>query len=299
MFDGSICRRSLFVVQCTVLCVASALLLGSPAPAQDSSKPPKRVLLLYSFDNDEGLYTGFDHVLRSELRLGLQERVEFYTEYLDLVRFPSKDHSANLVKMLKLEFSEQKPDLIIPVSYSAMKFLLEDGKELFPATPAVALFNSRRLEDVQGRIRAGTAGRDITGVASADEPARTLDLALHLQPDTERVVVVVGCSPVEKFWVEQLKQDFLPYREKVQVEFLNGLTMNDILGRVAALPPRSVVVNTFFFEDAIGQFFLEDEALDMVANATDAPVYAIYATDIGHWSITPMCRTSLAWSVAG
>jgi len=66
------------------------------------------------------------------------------------------------------------------VSYSAMKFLLEDGKELFPGTPAVALFNSRRLDEVQKHIGASTGGRDITGVASVDEPSRTLDLALRL-----------------------------------------------------------------------------------------------------------------------
>jgi PAS domain S-box-containing protein len=228
------------------------------------------------------MYTGFDHTLRAELRSGVRDRVEFYTEYLDLVRFPSASHTANLVKLLKLEFSEQKPDLIVPVSYSAMRFLLEEGKDLFPGVPAVALFNARRLDEVKRRIAAGTAGRDITGVASTDEPARTLDLALKLQPDTQRVEVVVGCSPVEKFWVEQLKQDFQPYRQRVEVDFLTGLTMNDVLRRVAELPPHSVVLNTFFFEDARGQFFLEEEALDMVAGAAHAPVYAIYSNDIGH-----------------
>ena len=42
------------------------------------------------------------------------------------------------------------------------------------------------------------------------------------------------------------------------------------------------MLNTFFFEDARGQFFLEEEALDLVAGAAHAPVYAIYSNDIGH-----------------
>jgi two-component system cell cycle sensor histidine kinase/response regulator CckA len=283
MFDSPLCRRSLLAARWVALCAAAIVSLGSvPTPAQNSGSPPKRILLLYSFDNDEGMYAGFDHVLRAELRSGLRDRVEFYTEYLDLVRFPGTDHATNLVKSLKLEFSEQKPDLIIPVSYAAMRFLLEQGKELFPRTPAVALFNSRRLEEVKHRISTGTAGREITGVASTDEPSRTLELALRLQPDTQRVAVVVGCSPVEKYWVEQLQEDFLPYRQTVEIDFLTGLTINDVLKRVSALPPHSVVLNTFFFEDARGQFFLEDEALDLVAGAARVPVYAIYSTDIGH-----------------
>src|SRR5258708_30156282 len=228
------------------------------------------------------MYRGLDHGLRSELRLGAHDGVEFYTEYLDLVRFPRQAHATNLVKMLKLEFAEQKPDLIVPVSYSALRFLLEEGKELFPGTPAVALFNARRLDEVQRRIATGTAGRDLTGVASTDEPTRTLDLVLRLQPDTQRVAVVVGCSPVEKFWVDQLKQDFQPYRQRVEVDFLTGQTMSDVLRRVAELPPHSVVLNTFFFEDARGQFFLEEEALDLVAVAAYSPLYAIYSNDIAH-----------------
>jgi PAS domain S-box-containing protein len=282
MFDSPLCRRRILSAR-WFLCAALVVLLGSvQIHSQDSGNPPKRVLLLYSFDNEEGMYTEFDHVLRSELRSRVRDRVEFFTEYLDLVRFPSAEHAANLVKLLKLEFSKQKPDLIVPVSYSALQFLLGEGKELFPATPVVALFNTRRLNELKKHVATGTAGRDISGVASTDEPARTLDLALRLQPDTQRVAVLVGCSPVEKYWVDQLRQDFLPYRQRIEVDYLTGLTMKDILTRVAELPPHSIVLNTFFFEDARGQFFLEEEALDLVAGAAHVPVYAIYSNDIGH-----------------
>jgi two-component system, cell cycle sensor histidine kinase and response regulator CckA len=276
-------RRRISSTRFAVLCAVSvALMVCSFGRAQDSGNPPKRVLLLYSFDNEEGMYTGFDHVLRAELRSGVRDRVEFYTEYLDLVRFPGSAHASNVAKLLQLEFSEQKPDLIVPVSYSAVQFLLSEGKELFPGTPIVALFNARRLGELKGRIASGTAGREITGVASTDEPTRTLDLALALQPDTQRITVVVGCSQLEKYWVDQLKHDFLPYRQRVQVDYLTGLTMQEVLARVAELPPHSVLLNTFFFEDARGQFFLEEEALDQVAGAAHVPVYAIYSNDIGH-----------------
>lgn len=272
-------RGSLFVA---VLWVASAHLPASVVPSENSGHPPKRVLILYSFDNEEGLYTGFDHVLRSELRSGVRDRVEFYTEYLDLVRFPSRSHATNLVKLLQLEFSEQQPDLIVPVSYAAMKFLLEDGKGLFPGTPMVALFNVRRLDELRRLIATGTTGRSITGVASTDEPAQTLDLALRLQPDTQRAVVVVGSSPVENFWLEQLKQDFAAYRQRLEVTYVTGLSMDDLLQQVAKLPPHTIILNTFFFEDATGQFFLPEEALDLITRAAPVPVYGIYSSYIGH-----------------
>ncbi|MGO9088564.1 MAG: ABC transporter substrate binding protein, partial [Candidatus Sulfotelmatobacter sp.] len=250
--------------------------------ARDAGNPPKRVLILYSFDNEEGLYAGFDHVLRSQLRSGVRDRVEFYTEYLDLVRFPALSHATNLVKLLKLEFSEQKPDLIVPVSYAAVQFLLGEGKELFPGTPMVVLFNIKRLDELRLQIATGMAGRGITGVASTDEPARTLELALQLQPDTRRVVVAIGSSAVENFWLEQLKQDFSAYRQRVEVTYLTGLSMDELLQQVAKLPPHTIILSTFFFEDARGQFFLPEEALDLITRAAPVPVYGIYTSYIGH-----------------
>jgi PAS domain S-box-containing protein len=283
MFGAHLSRRSTVSAPLAVLCAAFVALWASGSVwAQDSGNPPKRVLLLYSFDTEEGIYTGFDQSLRSELRSGVRDRVEFYTEHLDLVRFPAPARTANLVKLLKLKYSEQKPDLIVPVSYSALQFLLVDGKELFPGAPVVTLFNVRRLDELKLRIATGTTGRSITGVASTDEPARTLDLVLQLQPDTRQVVVVGGSSSVDKYWIDQLKHDLSPYRQTVELTYLTGLTMNELLTRVAGLPPHTVILSTYFFEDASGQFFLQEEALDLITRAADVPVYAIYSSYIGH-----------------
>jgi PAS domain S-box-containing protein len=273
--SGALARLAVLCV--TVLLPVSSLVLS----AEETSNPPKRVLILYSFDNEEGIYSGFDHVLRSELRMHARDRVEFYTEYLDLVRFPATAHAKDLVKLLKLKYSEQKPDLIVPVSYSAVQFLVGEGKDLFPGTPVVALFNTRRLDDLRARI-AAAPGLKITGVGSTDEPARTLALALRLQPDTKGVAVVVGNSPLEKYWLDQLKQDFSPYSGTVEITYLTGMSVAEVLKRVAALPPHTVILCTFFFQDANGQFLLQEEAVDLLTREAHVPVYAIYSNHIGH-----------------
>jgi PAS domain S-box-containing protein len=238
------------------------------------------VVILYSFDNEEEIYNGLDHALRSQLKLRVSDRVEFFAEYLDLVRFPTSEHAQDMAKLLKLKYSEQRPDLVIPVSYAAVQFLMREGKDLFPGTPMVALFNARRLDDL--KAHAATTGPAITGVASTDEPARTLDLALRLEPDTRRVAVVVGSSQVEQYWLDQLKRDFSPYREKVEITYLTGLRMEDLLKQVAGLPPHTVVLSTFFFQDAAGEFFVQEEVLDRIARQAHVPIYAIYSSYIGH-----------------
>ncbi len=274
--------RSISPLRYAVVTFVITLIISSCGWAKQDTNPPKRVLILYSLDNEEGIYGGFDRALRSGLRSQARDPLELYTEYLDLIRFPSATHSKVLVKLLKLKFSGQKPDLIVPVSHAALRFLLGEGRDLFPGTPIVALFNVKRLDNWKQEIGKESAGRSITGVASADEPARTLDLALRLQPDTTQVVITVGSSPVEKYWLEQLKQDFSPYNRTLAVTYLTDLPMNELLRRVAALPPHTVILSTFYFEDASGQFFLPEEALDLITRAASDPVYGIYSTYIGH-----------------
>ncbi len=284
MFGLILCRRCNSSGHFALLCCAVlALMISCPSLAQNSGITPKRILLLYPFDNEVQTYSGFDHALRSQLRSRAGRQVEFYTEYLDLVRFPAPSHSASLVRLLKLKYATQKPDLIVPVSYSVMQFLLKEGKDLFPGIPAVALFNLNRKEELQQNIAAGGLGRAISGVASTDQPTRTLDLALSLQPDTQRVVILIGSSPLEKLWIDQqLQRDFSQYNQRVSVTFLTGLTIKECVAQVARLPPHTIILSTLFVEDAAGQFFLQDEALDLVTPVANVPVYAIYAGNIGH-----------------
>jgi len=240
---------------------------------------PKRVLILYSFDKEQAIYSGFDESLRTTLKTRLPYRVEFYTEYLDLVRFPDSGHSENLAKLLRLRLAEREPDLIIPVSYSALTFLLTSGKDLFPQTPVVALFNERRTADVQSRIGKGPL---ITGVKGRDDLRPTLDLALQLQPDTRSVVVVVGESQLEKFWREQLRADLEAYNGRVTFSYPSNLPIETLLKQLTDLPPHTIILYTFFFQDARGQFFLPEETLDLITAAVHVPVYGTYLPYVGH-----------------
>ena len=259
--------------------------LASTAPiasqTQTPPSPAKRVLILYSFDNEEGVYSGLDRVLRSQLRAHVQGRIEFYTEFLDLVRFPALTHAQETVRLLKLKYALQQPDLIVPISYSALQFLFQGGNEAFPGVPIVSLFNERRRDELQQFIE-HNPNRSITGVASTDDPAGTLQFALQLQPDTQHVAVVVGSSPLEQFWLFQVKEDLAPFRDKLDFIYLDGLPIAELLKKVSALPPHTIIFSSFFLQDATGRFFFSEEALDLIAREARVPIYSIYSSYIGH-----------------
>jgi two-component system, cell cycle sensor histidine kinase and response regulator CckA len=259
------------------------LLLFSTHPLKGSDvREPKRVLILYSFDREQGIHAGIDETLRSRLRARLPDPVEFYTEYLDLARFPDPGHAETLVKLLRLRLAEKPPDLIIAGGYAASNFALKNRKDLFPKIPIVLNFSEPRTGDLE----LGPEERAlITGMKFKEEPSRTLDLALQLQPDTQRVVVVVGSSPSEKFWLEQHRIELARFEGRVTFIYLTDLSMDGILKYLAGLPPHTIIFFSHFLQDARGQFFNSVEALDVIANACHFPIYGSLTSYIGHGAV--------------
>lgn len=266
------------------LALGGALILGGFSAGTTLESQPKRVLLLYSYDREEGIFGEFDRAFRSELTGQLHSRIEFFTEYLDIIRFNSLEHDRELATLLSAKYSTLKPDLVVPVSFAALNFVLGEGttRGPFANVPVVTLFNTRSAEAIKLASANRNQGAGVTGVATTDEPLRTLNLALKLQPDTQRVVVITGSSAREHQWLQELQGDFVSDEHHLEFLYFNDMTMDMLLAKVRTLPAHTVILYTYFFEDGGGQFFLPEEALDMIARVSPVPIYGIEDTYIGH-----------------
>lgn len=250
-------------------------------PLAANDRETKRVLILYSYDKQQDIFYG-EQTFRSSLGVRLSDRVEYYTEYLDLVRFPESRHAALLVKLLTLKLSEWKPDLVITVSYPALKFLLTDGKGLFPGTPIVVTCVGEEFGNELKAALASAGRKHVTGVLLHNQQLDTVKLALKLQPNTQRVVVVTGTTTLEKFWLNEFQKGISGFNREVTFTYLTDLPMDEILKQVANLPPHTVIFYTYFFLDASGRFFYPEEALDRITSSSHAPVYSIFRSYLGH-----------------
>ena len=237
----------------------------------------KNILVLYSHEEEMSTYAGLDHALRSALPSDPTHPVVFYTEYLDLLRFPETPHQRVLMDYLRVKYVNRKIDLVILVSPLAFNFFVKHGDQIFPGVPAVfTSVNIRRLQNQPLKP-------NMTGIAVKRDLRNTLDLALQLQPDTMNVIIPTGSSAIEKTWTEETLNDLSAYRDRVSIRVLTDLPMDDMLTRLKNLPPHTVVLfSASFFYDASGNYFLPEEVLDLIAHAANAPVYSANETDLGH-----------------
>jgi signal transduction histidine kinase len=237
----------------------------------------KNILVLYSHEKEVATYAELDRAMRSALQSDSTYSVVFYTEYLDLSRFPEARHQRTLVDYLRLKYSNRKIDLVILVSPPAFNFFIKHGDQLFPGIPAVfTSVDIRRVENLQLKP-------NITGIAVKRDLRNTLDLALRLQPDTVGVVIPAGSSSIEKSLTEEMRKNLSAYAGRVSITVLTDLPMNDMIARLKNLPPHTVVLfSASFFYDAAGNYFLPEEVLDLIAHSANAPVYSTNGPDLGH-----------------
>ena len=248
---------------------------GSSVVAQIAT-PPQRVLVLYS---DERLLPAniiIDEIIRAAFAVGTNNRVEFYSEFLDVARFPGEEQQQRQRNFLGDKYRQRPPDLVIAVSGGALVFLAEHRADLFAGVPIV--YCSVTGDPHPDHL--SDAG--IAEVKVPDCVAPTLEIMLRLHPDTREVAVVSGDGPRDRQMADTFRQEMTTIGKRVSFRWLTNLSMEGLRGELSRLPDHTVVLYLTMFQDAAGKTFTPRQALDAFAPASRAPIYSWYDTYLGH-----------------
>jgi PAS domain S-box-containing protein len=233
----------------------------------------KNVLMLSITGPSHPAPTLVSNQIVSALHTDPRFQVEFYWENLNSVYHP--EELQQRIDLLVSQYRHVKLDLIVLVG-GATQFLAEP-KAMFPNVPVVfccAVLGT--IEEVRVDYRS-------TGVWFQLEPAKTVEAARDLIPGTRHVFVVAGQSDYDKGLTAIVKTDLIAYEKKLDVTYLTDLPMNELLEKLRHLPDHSIVLFLSFFKDVQGREFLNTpEALPMIADAANAPVFGVSDTYLGH-----------------
>jgi hypothetical protein len=261
---------------CTALGVICAALIVWIAGASLASSATRRVVLLF----DErpvlpGLAVLADGFVRT-LTAGSPDTVEVYRETMDLSRFGSERHNLLLRDYLRAKCADKKIDVAVAVMGPALDFLLSHGDVIFPGAPIV--FCGIGIGEIGGRALPS----HVTGVLLKREFAPTLELALELQPDTQRIVVVAGTSEFDTGLVEAARSELRNYEDRLAFTYLTALPLPKLLAELSQLPPHTIVLYTTLFQDGAGEPFVPHDVAERISAAANAPVYGFVDQYLGH-----------------
>jgi signal transduction histidine kinase len=259
-------RITLLILCAVVVWIAGALPVWSAT---------RHVLLLYDERVDLPGLAALGADLVGTLVANSKDRIEVYREEMDLSRFDSDDYRSALRNFLRAKYADRKLDVAVAILGPSLDFLLEHGAEIFPGTPIVFCGVDRR------ELGDRPLPPHVRGVLVKREFAPTLEIALRIHPDTTRVVVVAGESAFDRRLLDQARSEFRAYDGRVAFTYLTAGPLQDMLAKLARLPPHTIVLYTTFFQDSTGAAFVTHDVAQRISEAASAPVYGFLDQYLG------------------
>jgi signal transduction histidine kinase len=257
--------------------LAAVFFLSQPIGAE----PPKeirRVLIL----NEVGIsYPGIA-IINAGIQAAVNDspyRLEFYSEYMDTGLFPDPADQQEFRDFYLRKYQKRKPHVIITVGPSALKFMKEVHQTAFPGVPIVFCLPAA------GAPGAPALDSDFTGVENDMAPAKTLEIALRLRPGTAHVVVVNGgIANFDKQQLTSIKQQLKAFADHLDITYITGLAMPDLLERLRHLPSHTLVLLTTVSLDAAGTRFTARD-YGPIVDAANAPAFSLFDVHINHGEV--------------
>jgi hypothetical protein len=157
----------------------------------------------------------------------------------------------------------------------AASFVQRYRPQFFPSTPLI-------MGAVEQRAITGAAlTANDTAVSVVLDLSRFIEHILRVLPDTTHIAWAIGASPLERFWVEELRRASLPFTNRVTFEWFNELSFEDMLRRIGTLPLHSAVFFGDIRVDAAGVPLDHERTLARLREATSAPIFSYVDSYLG------------------
>jgi PAS domain S-box-containing protein len=257
---------------------ALAVIVLSQSIAAAPAKETRRVLILHEVGSSYPSINLIDQAIQKALRKSPYQ-LEFYSEYFDTVLFPDSATQREFGDFYIRKYKNRRPDVIVTVGPSPLKFMQEVHRSAFPGVPIVFC-----LPNGNGP-GAPALDPDFTGVENDLAAAETLAVALRLQPTTEHVVIIGGVSNFDRQQQAEVQSQLKTFTDRVDISSMTDLAMPDLVERLRHLPDHTVVIFTSIGQDAAGNQFTSSDTAPMVAAAANAPVFGLFDIYLNHGEV--------------
>lgn len=251
------------------------ILAGAAISLHAADFGPRRVLVLTSFGSRFAPFDTYGSALRSGILEGWPGPVEFLETPLEIARFASSQPEEEpFAAYLRALVATRRLDLVVTIGAPAAEFV--SRQRPFPGVPTL-------IAGLESRQTRGLAiePNDLV-VAAVFDPPGVLEDVLRLFPETKTMAVVLGASPLERFWHGELEREFAPFSGRLAFEWLDGMSLEQMLARVARLGPEAVILYGSLKIDAAGMPHEEDEGLAALRSIASRPIFGPFEEELGH-----------------
>ncbi|MFG3592339.1 ABC transporter substrate binding protein [Bradyrhizobium sp. RDI18] len=237
------------------------------ASISSATANPKRIMILQSSGQNFKPWSEYVKGFRQELER--QSPIPIEVQSFPVVIASGSESAENrLAEYLNALFSSHPPDLIVAFGAPAAAFAQRHRRDLFPSTPMLlTAIDQRRVQQMN------VTENDTVVAVWIDVPA-LFENILKVLPRTKTIAVVIGSSPNEQFWVQEMKNQLEPLKGRVDLLFWNELSFEEILKQAATLPKDSAI---FWIQpqiDVTGAVHEGERALKRLYAVANSPIFS-------------------------
>src|SRR5262249_445495 len=96
---------------------------------------------------------------------------------------------------------------------------------------------------------------------------------LKVLPETKNFVIVLGASPTERYWKQELQRELRGFEGRVRFSYTKDLSFAELLKQVATLPRGCGIVLGLVAVDRTGVAYNGGDAIDGIHRAANAPLF--------------------------
>lgn len=227
----------------------------------------KRVIVVHSFGREFRPWNEYARAIRAELERQSPWTLDVQEYSLVNARSTNSNPDLPFVEYLEALYADSPPDLIVCIGAPAAAFIQRHRQKLFPAVPM--LFTAVE----QRRIQFANLTEHDAVVAVKHDFLYMFESFLKIAPQTGVIAMVVGNSPNELVWKQEMLRELKPLESRVDIRWYNSLPFGEILKQIGTLPEHSAI---FWFQmtvDGAGVAHEGDRALRSVYAAANAPIF--------------------------
>ncbi|CAN7710122.1 sensor histidine kinase [Rhizobium leguminosarum] len=273
-WSGRLCCTA-FLLAVVAVSVPSRHVAASDTSIAIIDRVP-RVLVLYPYDERIAATTAAGEALRSRLLEATNGRIDLFSEFLDLSRFPEGDHVVRMARYLGEKYAARRPDVVVALGKESASFVTANRRTIAPGAKIVAAgFGTATAEKI-------SLPDDVIGAFTTFDILKTAEMARSLQPDARHLYIVGGSSDFDRGWLTTARAALEQFSKSYETTYLEDLTIDEFVDRASRVPPDSIILALTVFKDRAGRNFIPRDAIGQIAATASAPVYGPYQTYIDH-----------------
>lgn len=250
------------------------LLLVRFAPAQTGRR--RSVLIVLPDPPGRPFSTAILDGIQSELRAA-DSNIAVSADYIRQASQGRPEFQAAQLAWYRTKYAGSRFDALIVVGPAALESVLAIRSALWPDVPIVFTAVDSAIYTRHG------AEPNMTGVLVGSFFPMNVALARDLLPDTQRIAVIGGASPVDRYFNSRFTAVVKQANTKFESIDLTGLGVEELKKRVAVLPPHTAIVIFSYLYDPEGRPVFQRDLVAALAPKANAPIFsgADFAMGVG------------------